>query len=153
MCLLVKVAASRPLPTAPIDPEHRHIAVLDLNDWQGGDHYTRWMTLPYIYEVTSRYGCGCNLRFWPEDSWALMSDEATEEEEERAREKVEDLQRVADVVEIGLAAGPVELFAAVDSDLPTVEVESRRTVTLAEFRRPDFVLVKHQMLTIVADGG
>ena len=87
MCLLVKVAASRPLPTAPIDPEHRHIAVLDLNDWQGGDHYTRWMTLPYIYEVTSRYGCGCNLRFWPEDSWALMSDEATEEEEEtRPRE-------------------------------------------------------------------
>jgi hypothetical protein len=38
-----------------------------------------------------------------------------------------------------------------DTDLPTVEVTSRRTVTLAEFRSLGFVLVEREMLTILAD--
>lgn len=148
MCLIVKIAANCPLPTAPVDPERRRIAVLDLNNWQGDDSYTRWMTLPYVYEVTSRYGCGCDLRLSQSELWALTDDDAGEDEEISARETVEDWQQVANVIEIGLQAGPVELFAATDSELPTVEVESRRSMTLAEIRRFDFQLVERQMVTI-----
>ena len=151
MCLIVKIAANCPLPTAPVDLERRRIAVLDLNNWPGDGSYTRWMTLPFVYEVTSRYGCGCDLRLSRSDAWALTDENAGEEEEISARETLEDWQQVVDVIEIGLRAGPVELFAATDSELPTVKVESRRRVTSAEIRQFDFQLVERQMVTITTE--
>mgnify|MGYP000924469736 CR=1 FL=1 len=96
MCLIVKIAANCPLPTAPVDPERRRIAVLDLNNWPGDGSYTRWMTLPFVYEVTSRYGCGCDLRLSRSDAWALTDENAGEEEEISARGTLEDWQRVVD---------------------------------------------------------
>lgn len=160
MCLMVLVAAGRPLLAAPIDPQVRHIAVLALDSAQGVGYHAPGLTLRYRYEVTSRYGCGCALRLQPQDLWALASEEATEEEELSARETVEDLQRLADLVEIGRQAGPVELYAAVDSDLAAMAaaqsglegVASRRTVALADFRRPGVQLVERQLVTITPDG-
>ena len=150
MCLVLLIAAACPLPAAPIDPEHRRIAVIDLRTPEAA-HLARWMTLPYAYDVTSRYGCACALQTSPEDAGRLLRGEGTDEELQSIRETLEDLQRVADLVAIGLAAGLVELFTYWEADRQQVEIESRRTVTLAELRTPGFGLVERQMLTVVAD--
>ncbi len=87
----------------------------------------------------------------PHELWALTDDDATDGEEISDRETAEDWQRVVDVIEIGLGAGPVELFAATDSELPTGEVESRLSATLAEILRFDFRLIERRMLVITAE--
>lgn len=64
MCLILVIAAARPLPAAPVDHQHRRIAVIDLRAPEAA-HLARWMTLPYAYDVTSRYGCACALQTSP----------------------------------------------------------------------------------------
>jgi hypothetical protein len=63
---------------------------------------------------------------------------------------MEDYQALVDLVAIGLEAGPVEIFTCWDSDCFSVEIGSRRKVSLREFRRPGFALVERELLTVVA---
>ncbi len=146
MCLLMTLAAGCPLPTTPFDAEHRHIAVFDLTNRRGAAYHKRLMTLPYAYDVTSRYGCACGLRTTADTPRA---GETSSVLTAAAHTAWEDFQRVVDLAEQGLAAGPVELFTCWDSDCFNAEVESQRTVTLAELRRPGFSLVEGQLLRVM----
>jgi hypothetical protein len=148
MCILVTLAANRPLPTYPFDPEYRHIAVVDLAARVGATYYARLLSLPYAYDVTSRYGCGCGLQVTPEDIATLAEAASPAQYLKSIRAALEDFQHMVDLVEIGLDAGPVEIFTCWDSECFTVQVESRLTATLAQLRQPGFPLVDRQVVTV-----
>jgi hypothetical protein len=150
MCKLVTLAASRPLPTYPFDPTYREIAVIDLALRIGATYPTRLLSLPYAYDVTSRYGCACGLEVMPEDLATLADASIPAQSVRSIRAALEDFQRMIDLVEIGLEAGPVEIFTCWDSDCFTAQVESRRTVTLPQLRQPGFPLVDRQVVKVVA---
>ena len=149
MCKLVTLAASRPLPTYPYNPEYRRISVVDLASRIGATYHTRLLTLPYAYDVTSRYGCACGLQVMPEDLAVLTDASQPARSVKAILAALEDFQRLADLVEVGLEAGPVEIFTCWDGDCFTAQVESRRTVTLPEFRQPGFPLIDRQIVTVV----
>jgi hypothetical protein len=150
MCKLITVAAACSLPTFPYDGQRQRIAVTDLTLRSGAVYHTRLVSLPYAYNVTSRNGCGCDLCLSPEDLLPLCDDDAAERERQILRAAMEDYEALVDLVAIGLEAGPVEIFTCWDSDCFSVEIGSRRQVTLREFRRPGFALVERELLTITA---
>ena len=150
MCKLVTLAASRPLPTYPFDPMYRQIAVVDLASRIGATYHTRLLSLPYAYDVTSRYGCACGLQVMPEDLATLADTPLIAQSVWSIRAALEDFRRMTDLVEIGLEVGPVEIFTCWDSDCFTAQVESWRTVTLPQLRQPCFPLIDRQVVKVVA---
>jgi hypothetical protein len=86
----------------------------------------------------------------PEDLATLADASIPAQSVRSIRAALEDFQRMIDLVEIGLEAGPVEIFTCWDSDCFTAQVESRRTVTLSQLRQPGFPLVDRQVVKVVA---
>src|SRR5262249_21994682 len=112
MCMMVYLAADRPLPLIPWDEERPDFWVRAIIPCEV--RVRKQFTKPHVYYGGAHSGCGCGFRYGlvpieGEDRFAQQH----REEEEQARESVRRLSAyVADAVD----EGSVEIYACWDGD-------------------------------------
>ncbi len=138
MCMVVYIAADKPLPTIAWDPDNRQLNVMQLKG-EREENVRSHFSKPHVYYVGSHLGCGCGF------SYGQHPDFEKEEEAGEARTCVADLS--AYLKSAIAAAGPVELYACWSGDEGD-SVQARREATYADIGGEAFWLEERVMLVV-----
>jgi len=107
MCLMVYLAASRPLPLIPLEA-NAAITVRELDAREQG--VAQWFSQPFVYYVGAYEGCGCGFNYgrYP------IENESDQEQYAASRQSVQQLAAyLAQALE---QAAELELFVCWDGD-------------------------------------
>jgi hypothetical protein len=140
MCMMVYLAANKPLPLVPRDEQNPSFNVSELNvAYSNG--VERQFRKTYIYEVGAYGGCGCGFSYGQYEG-------ADEQEEAASRESVRRLSEY--LSEAKKEAGLLELYACWDGDqhLPP---DRRIVLRLSEIGGDKFQFEERTYARVVTD--